>query len=283
MRLARKFRIGLSLLALAASPVCGQQAADLHRHRIDGLSESDLQGLLDLETTHETGRTLRVTGNIFQRQNSETTDDLLQDDAIMMMGIVTGDGSLPPPPSSLDTRSPSSNTATSSPTPVPPTLSPVMIYPPPSVAPADPTPTSSTTTAPSVSNGSSCPDGQTRDQAFLELLSTYTSQETLLDTNTPQGMAFVWILSGDPSQIDPCASDTTHPEQRYALAVLYYSTGGSSSGASTWINQTAWLTEANECTWYGITCDDAGLGKVTRIELGTSTSRVLVTMMFGVA
>ena len=82
-------------------------------------------------------------------------------------------------------------------------------------------------------------------------------------------------MSGDAAQVDPCASDndTTHPEQRYALAVMYYSTGGSSMDegnvvASTWKNETGWLTGDSECTWYGITCDDAGLGKVIRVELG---------------
>jgi len=39
--------------------------------------------------------------------------------------------------------------------------------------------------------------------------------------------------------------------QRYALAALYYSTNGDS-----WYNSTGWLTEPNECNWYGILFDE---------------------------
>ena len=40
-------------------------------------------------------------------------------------------------------------------------------------------------------------------------------------------------------------------EQRYVLAVLYFSTDG-----NFWSNKGNWLTASPECSWFGIVCED---------------------------
>jgi hypothetical protein len=98
-----------------------------------------------------------------------------------------------------------------------------------------------------------------REEAIESILVQITDGPILTKPATPQGQAYQWILNDDPLQIDPC----TYPsiEQRYALATFYYSTGGDN-----WIVDTAWLSVAGECDWFGITCVD---GKVTSISMGT--------------
>lgn len=62
--------------------------------------------------------------------------------------------------------------------------------------------------------------------------------------------------------------------QRYALACIIFATNSVSTIYSddayegeipTWTNSDLWLTAADECTWFGITCDTGG--RVTAIEL----------------
>lgn len=63
--------------------------------------------------------------------------------------------------------------------------------------------------------------------------------------------------------------------QRYALACIYYATNGVENAYTQeifgqgitrkWIDETGWMSSANECEWYRITCDVNGW--VTKIEL----------------
>ena len=88
-----------------------------------------------------------------------------------------------------------------------------------------------------------------REEAMLDVLSDLTPKEQLTNSITPQGMAYQWILKADEAQINPCM-DPDRARQRYALAVMYYSTGGDS-----WIDNTNWLEGSNsECQWTKVTC-----------------------------
>ena len=90
-----------------------------------------------------------------------------------------------------------------------------------------------------------------RPDVMLEELSVLTPKAELNNLVTPQGMAFHWILNVDEAKINPCM-DPTRARQRYALAVMYYSTGGDS-----WIDNTNWLTGSNsECQWTKVTCHE---------------------------
>lgn len=57
--------------------------------------------------------------------------------------------------------------------------------------------------------------------------------------------------------------------QRFAMAVFYLSTNGDS-----WAGRTHWMSEIDECQWYGITCDDTGF--ITTINLSKCRNPFLI-------
>jgi len=59
-----------------------------------------------------------------------------------------------------------------------------------------------------------------------------------------------WILSEHNQKLDTC-KDLISITQRYILSLLYYSTSGDN-----WYNKRNWLTNASECDWEFITCED---------------------------
>ena len=63
---------------------------------------------------------------------------------------------------------------------------------------------------------------------------------------------------------DPLGSDSN--PSRPALNALYAATFGDS-----WTNNTGWNTETNECTWFGVTCNDDG--RVTALDLAGNNVR----------
>jgi hypothetical protein len=92
--------------------------------------------------------------------------------------------------------------------------------------------------------------------ALLQLLSGVSADggAALRDPSSPQYRAMQWIRTPNNAGI----YDDRRFIQRYALAVLYYSTRGES-----WSLSRSWLTGANECDWYLAetgtpTCDDDG-------------------------
>jgi hypothetical protein len=102
--------------------------------------------------------------------------------------------------------------------------------------------------------------GISRSEAMLTLLSQVTDESLLQNPSTPQGVAYLWMLDGDPASIDPCTYATV--EQRYGLATFFYSTGG-----DFWSFNTGWLSGMNECDWLGVNCE-AGTA-VVGLRLGT--------------
>jgi Leucine-rich repeat (LRR) protein len=67
----------------------------------------------------------------------------------------------------------------------------------------------------------------------------------LLDILTPRGMAFDWLVNNKEANPDLTAQSEYTKVQRYALATLYYSTGG-----DTWSNKTNWLSNLDACQWW---------------------------------
>lgn len=158
---------------------------------------------------------------------------------------------------SFSMPSPPSPSAPSVPTPTRPTPSKAPIpskAPVPSKAPIPskaPTPTAPVPGFPTTSPFREC-NSLPRDVAFLRILDEVTPEAQLLDQATPQGMAYVWIISEDPLQVSPCTYPTV--EQRYALATFYYSTIGPQ-----WTNQGNWLSGEPECQWTNIRCSSDSL------------------------
>ena len=74
---------------------------------------------------------------------------------------------------------------------------------------------------------------------------------------TPQDFALTWLLS-DPGT-DACKIDEV--TERYALATLYFATGGASWGGE--IGRDGWLSEFPVCeAWVGIICKNNRVKKI---------------------
>ena len=89
----------------------------------------------------------------------------------------------------------------------------------------------------------------------------------LLDNNSPQGKAVQWLLENDVAHLCPdqkydCPNRLV---QRYALATMYFATGGddwkqcssldpSCGNDAPFKLKTHFLSSSHECTWAGITC-----------------------------
>jgi hypothetical protein len=74
------------------------------------------------------------------------------------------------------------------------------------------------------------------------LLFQDSTQEALLESDSPQSLALEWVLA-DPNLVH---YDDQRILQRFALATFFYSTSGDQ-----WNNQTYWLSyDRSECEWY---------------------------------
>ena len=91
----------------------------------------------------------------------------------------------------------------------------------------------------------------------------------LRDLNSPQASAAQWIADIDESASFPFSDEDSSMRfcQRYALAAVYFSTGGNDS----WLNDFNFLSDSHECTWNdsgddnGVICKDGQL--VTGIKM----------------
>jgi hypothetical protein len=104
-----------------------------------------------------------------------------------------------------------------------------------------------------------CLMGRTVEEYMLEALSPITAPALLQNPSTPQGMAFAFMINDPLVQGNLCTYATL--QQRYGLATFYYSTRG-----DMWSVRTAWLTETNECAWFGVICNDDV--RTTNLTLG---------------
>lgn len=87
---------------------------------------------------------------------------------------------------------------------------------------------------------------QSPEEYLVSLLPEFTLRQ-LEDVESPQAKAFEW-LRGDPG-LRLGSYSSRRVLQRFALATLYFSTGGDSS--SGWIRSDNWLSyEHHECSWY---------------------------------
>ena len=164
---------------------------------------------------------------------------------------------LSPTPGLRGTSSPTSIAPgqTLPPSPAPSTLSPT-------TATAFPTPltwspTETPTALPSASPTTALP---TSDETVLfNLLASVSSDNgaNIQVSGSPQNFAFSWLAGTDPF--------TSWSEeriiQRYALATLYFGTEG-----LTWSQAGGWLTDVDECIWFGTLCD--GNGALVSLDLG---------------
>lgn len=103
-------------------------------------------------------------------------------------------------------------------------------------------------------------------QRFAAVLSQVSNEDDILDTTSPQHKAISWIAND--KRMDPYGPFTV---QRYVLALLYFSTNGDSwnkcgiSSPECSDNRASFLSDENECSWNGVSCNDDGF--VVGLEL----------------
>lgn len=83
-----------------------------------------------------------------------------------------------------------------------------------------------------------------RYEAVLPVLAAVTDRHVLEDPGTPQHRALVWISMEDERRVDP-EKDPEHLIQRYAVASLFFATGGEVS----WKKDYGFLAYEHECSW----------------------------------
>jgi len=158
-------------------------------------------------------------------------------------------------PTNAPTNAPTQSSKPPTPTKMP---APSTTTPGPAIAPSSSAPVevpTTTTLPPSLPPLSPC---ETEKENFLlEVLSEITDKSIFLDVDTPQGMAYSFLLEETPSFV--C---TPTLMQRYGLSTFYFATGGAN-----WTNNKGWLGPTQECDWYGVKCNESLFS--TSLNLGT--------------
>lgn len=124
--------------------------------------------------------------------------------------------------------------------------------------PSPPPPTHSPTPAPT-----------TKQEGIIASVALLSGAE-FGDVSSYQSRALSW------SDESASSFSNAHIIQRYALACIFYATYAVRSNTTddvfgegvqptAWFSETNWLSNATECSWYGISCDENG--QVTDIEL----------------
>ena len=97
----------------------------------------------------------------------------------------------------------------------------------------------------------------------------YGTWNYAIESCDPANQALVWLST-------VVSANDVELTQRYALAYLYYNTGGDQ-----WVNQDNWLEQASVCLWYGIACsgDVVSLVELESNQLLGSVSTGLSSIM----
>jgi hypothetical protein len=94
---------------------------------------------------------------------------------------------------------------------------------------------------------------------------------------SPQFKAFQWLTSTDHPAIPDDSDPVQRMVQQFALAVLYYATnttnatsGSGSTGG--WKNALGWLTDPDECQWFGCSClrTEQATWELSRLDLSNN-------------
>jgi hypothetical protein len=103
------------------------------------------------------------------------------------------------------------------------------------------------TTLPNVTASSPSPAPTTRltDYEFLEkVLGPISGDNVWMDETSPQSQALNWLAFEDPAMLPIKDTDASTLIERYALAVLYFSTGGPQ-----WASSVNFLSNDSVCDW----------------------------------
>jgi len=145
-------------------------------------------------------------------------------------------------------------------------------------ATALPMPPSSAPVHPTLKFSTSPPSSAPVATANVYTVLTSTSRMGGLEFSDPesyQATALLWLVKSQ----NLSHMDDKRILQRFALACIFFSTSSVSNphtdtifgvGVSPprWVKSNSWVTETDECLWYGITCDTEG--RVISIDLSTN-------------
>jgi hypothetical protein len=170
----------------------------------------------------------------------------------------------PQPQPTTTPVSPAIQPVAPAPTPSPTAVTPLPTTQSPSTQPG--TPTASPSHSPSLRPSTLSPTllPTMNPVEFLEKILTAASpdlQSAFADTTSPQYSALLWLSTYS----DLFKSPEIKIIQRFALAIFYLTTGG-----TTWANNDSWLTDVDECLWYSSNiapCDFMGLFVNLELEL----------------
>lgn len=93
--------------------------------------------------------------------------------------------------------------------------------------------------------------------------SSVPSTSVFNDSNSYQSRALEWVVGSCPN----CGRDGARIIQRFVLACIYYATNNvanpltraaNGGGIGTWRINSGWVGSSDECTWYGVECNDSG-------------------------
>jgi hypothetical protein len=116
---------------------------------------------------------------------------------------------------------------------------------------------------------------QQRQEQILNILVQVSPPSVIEMPGTSQNDAFRWLIDEDPAQV--CPEDELDVVQRYIMAVVYYSLGGdtwaecnaaSSPTPAPCSDAARYLSGANVCRWFGVTCNAASNTVILGIILG---------------
>lgn len=80
------------------------------------------------------------------------------------------------------------------------------------------------------------------------MLEAFSHSSDLENASSAQGNALKWLSDSNLEYMD-----SARVQQRYVLAVLYFSLQ-----AEKWADDNGWLSSDHECTWYGVKCGSDG-------------------------
>ena len=89
------------------------------------------------------------------------------------------------------------------------------------------------------------------DGQLLSFLAELVGRDRLLDTQSVPHAAYTWL--GNNLKLNEY--DDVHLKQRFAMACLYYATNADGN----WETDDGWLSDDDECTWYGANCENGFL------------------------
>jgi len=110
---------------------------------------------------------------------------------------------------------------------------------------------------------------ESRCEEIRKVVSSVSTSESLDDTSSPQNRALEWLCFHDELELP--SNEQQEITQRYILAVLYYSLGGSD-----WTVDCDFLSAAHECDWFDVDTDASSVKGVTDCNEDLKVTRIMI-------